>query len=269
MQVETMQFQRTDRGGNPVENVLLNHLPEQEFSLLKPHLELVQLQQRARLQGPDQPIEYGYFINHGLGSILVSTDSRTVEVGVLGREGFVGVELGMGFTHTPHTLIVQVPGNAFRIDAGTLRRLLPSLPDLRLQLSRFSHLQGLQVAQLAACNRLHELEQRLARWLLMSNDRTGVSSLPFTHDLLAAMLGTARPSVTLAAGILQREGAISYERGVINIVDRQRLEKSACECYFVIAHISNGNSPRTLHLAPADPAKNLTPADPAKSMPES
>jgi CRP-like cAMP-binding protein len=254
MQVETMQFQRTDRGGNPVENVLLNHLPEQEFSLLKPHLELVQLQQRARLQGPDQAIEHGYFINQGLGSILVSTDSRTVEVGVLGREGFVGVELGMGFTHTPHTLIVQVPGNAFRVDAGTFRRLLPSLPDLRLQLSRFSHLQGLQVAQLAACNRLHELEQRLARWLLMSNDRTGVSSLPF---------------VPLAAGILQREGAISYERGVINIVDRQRLEKSACECYFVIAHISNGNSPRTLNLAPADPAKNLTPGDPAESMPES
>ncbi len=260
MSVETIQLGRIDRGGNAIENEILNHLPEQEFSLLRPHLELVSLQQRARLQGPDHPIEYGYFINRGLGSILVSTDSRTVEVGVLGREGFVGVELGLGFTHTPHTLIVQVPGNAFRVDAGVLRRLLPSLPDLRLQLSRFSHLQGLQVAQLAACNRLHELEQRLARWLLMSNDRTGVSSLPFTHDLLAAMLGTARPSVTLAAGILQREGAISYERGVVNIVDRTRLESAACECYHVIAHISNGNSAQTL---------NLKPADPAKSMPES
>jgi CRP-like cAMP-binding protein len=259
MQVGNMQFERTDRGGNAIENGILNHLPEQEFSLLRPHLELVPLQQRARLQVPDQAIEYGYFINRGLGSILVSTDSRSVEVGVLGREGFVGVELGLGFTYTPHTLIVQVPGNAFRIDAGTLRRLLPSLPDLRLQLSRFCHLQGLQVAQLAACNRLHELEQRLARWLLMSNDRTGVSSLPFTHDLLAAMLGTARPSVTLAAGILQREGAISYERGVVTIVDRQRLESSACECYVVIANINNGTV-RT---------PNLTPADPAKALPQS
>lgn len=252
-----MYSERTDRGGNPIENGMLRHLPDGEFSLLRPHLELVPLNQKMRLQGPDQPIEYGYFINRGLGSILVSTDSRSVEVGVLGREGFVGVELGMGFSRTPHTLIVQVPGNAFRIGAEPLRQLLPSLPELRLALTRFIHLQGLQVAQLAACNRLHELEQRLARWLLMSNDRTGVSALPFTHDLLAAMLGTARPSVTLAAGILQREGSIAYERGVVTIVDRKRLENSACECYAVIASITNGNGIRGLNLRPADPAQSL------------
>jgi len=245
---------RVDRAGNLIENAILLHLPDREFSLLQPHLELVSLAQRKRVQGPDQRIEYGYFINCGLISILVTTDSRSVEVGVLGREGFVGVELGMGFVSTPHTLIVQVPGNAFRIAAGILQPLLPSLPELRLQLSRFTHLQGLQVAQLAACNRLHELEQRLARWLLMSNDRAGSPTLPFTHDLLAAMLGTARPSVTLAAGILQREGAISYERGVVTIVDRQRLESSACECYSVIANITNGNSVRML-ASGAEPRK--------------
>jgi len=252
-----MSGSRVDRAGNLIENAMLRHLPDREFSLLQPHLELVSLQQRTRVQGSDQRIEYGYFINRGLISILVTTDSRSVEVGVLGREGFVGVELGMGFVSSPHTLIVQVPGNAFRIGAGILQPLLPSLPDLRLQLSRFVHLQGLQVAQLAACNRLHELEQRLARWLLMSNDRTGSPTLPFTHDLLAAMLGTARPSVTLAAGILQREGAISYERGVVTIVDRQRLEGSACECYSVIANITNGNSVRMFDSR-AEPEK-LTP----------
>jgi CRP-like cAMP-binding protein len=253
-----MYSERTDRAGNPIENGILSHLPDGEFSLVRPHLELVPLHQKMRLQGPDQPIEYGYFINRGLGSILVNTDSRSVEVGVLGREGFVGVELGMGFTTTPHTLIVQVPGNAFRIGAGPFRQLLPSLPETKLALTRFCHLQGLQVAQLAACNRLHELEQRLARWLLMSNDRTGVSTLPFTHDLLAAMLGTARPSVTLAAGVLQREGAISYERGVVTIVDRQRLESAACECYGVIANITNGNGTREMNLRPTDPAQSLT-----------
>ena len=255
---ENLYFARTDPAGNPIENSILLHLSEREFSLLQPHLELVSLTQRMRLQGPDQRIEYGYFLNRGLISILVTTDARSVEVGVLGREGFVGVELGMGFVSSPHTLIVQVPGNAFRIRAGIIQQLLPSLPELRLQLNRFVHLQGLQVAQLAACNRLHELEQRLARWLLMSNDRTGVSTLPFTHDLLAAMLGTARPSVTLAAGILQREGAISYERGVVTIVDRQRLERAACECYSVIANITNGNSVRMMDSGADDPAK-LTP----------
>jgi CRP-like cAMP-binding protein len=258
-QIGTMYFDRADRGGNAIENSILQHLPECEFSLLQPHLELVSLSQRLRLQGPDRRIEYGYFINHGLISILVTTDSRSVEVGVLGREGFVGIELALGFVSTPHTLIVQVPGNSFRIGAGILQQLLPSLPDLRLQLNRFVHLQGLQVAQLAACNRLHELEQRLARWLLMSYDRTGVSNLPFTHDLLAAMLGTARPSVTLAAGILQREGAISYERGVVTIVDRPRLERAACECYSVIANITNGNSLRMMESSRAGEPATLTP----------
>jgi CRP-like cAMP-binding protein len=237
---------RTDRGGTPIANAILLHLPDREFSLLQPHLELITLNQRTLLQGPGRSIEYGYFVNRGLVSILVNTDSRSVEVGVLGREGFVGVELGMGFTTTPHNLIVQVPGNAYRVAAKVIQQFLSSLPELRLALARFCHLQGLQVAQLAACNRLHELEQRLARWLLMSNDRTGVSTLPFTHDLLAAMLGTARPSVTLAAGILQREGAIAYERGMVTIIDRKRLESSACECYAVIANISNGNGTRPL-----------------------
>src|SRR5690242_13975612 len=199
--LETMTSNRTDRGGNSIENAILRHLPDREFALLQNHLEFVALPQKMELQGPGQPIEHGWFINRGLISILVTTEARSVEVGVMGREGFVGVELGMGFITTPHLLIVQVPGNAYRVPAAVLQQFMPSMPELRLQLNRFVHLQGLQVAQLAACNRLHELEQRLARWLLMSNDRTGVSSLPFTHDLLAAMLGTARPSVTLAAGI--------------------------------------------------------------------
>lgn len=231
---------RTDKIGNPISNRILKRLPADEFSLLQPHLELVSFDKYQRLQGPGDRIEHGYFMNDGLASILVTTsDARSVEVGVVGKEGFVGSELSVGFNTTPHCVIIQVPGDAFRIPAAVMANILPTTtPALKLALTRFALIQGLQVAQLAACNRLHELEQRLARWLLMSHDRTGSNTLPFTHDLLAAMLGTARPSVTLAAGVLQHEGAIAYERGVLTILDRKRLEDSACECYSVIAGLA-------------------------------
>ncbi len=231
---------RADHLGNTIQNTILRQLPGSEFSLLETNLELVQLEKYQRLQGPGDRIEYGYFVNSGLASILVTTsDARSVEVGVVGREGFVGAELSAGLETTPHCVIMQVPGTAFRVHATALENALAAAPQLKLALNRFALLQGLQVAQLAACNRLHELEQRLARWLLMSHDRSGSSTLPFTHDLLAAMLGTARPSVSLAAGILQQQGAIRYERGNLTIVDRKLLEDLACECYSVIAGLSN------------------------------
>jgi CRP-like cAMP-binding protein len=121
-----------------------------------------------------------------------------------------------------------------------LAEILQSAPELRLVLNRYVLIQGLQIAQIAACNRLHEIEQRLARWLLMCQDRVDSDLLPITHEFLAQMLGTGRPSVSLAAGILQRAGLIENLRGTVKILNRAELEESACECYRAIQHFNDG-----------------------------
>src|ERR1700732_1857802 len=127
--------------------------------------------------------------------------------------------------------VVQITGDGFRVGVGALQNTLESALNLQLLLSRYAVLQGMQVAQTAGCNRLHDLEQRLARWLLMTRDRVDSECLPITHDFLATMLGTNRSSVSLAAGILQREKSIEDTHGAVTIVNRKRLEESACECY--------------------------------------
>ena len=133
---------------------------------------------------------------------------------------------------TSHTrTVVQVEATAFRIDATHFKTALRELPKLERQTQRYGQLAALQVTQIAACNRLHEVEERLARWLLMSHDRIGSNSLPLTQDFLAQMLGTRRSSVSVAAGILQKAGLIEHKRGSATILDRQRLEEAACECY--------------------------------------
>src|SRR6266566_3423578 len=131
-------------------------------------------------------------------------------------------------------MICQPPGDGFRIKSDVLHKLLLSTPYLRSRLSRYARFQSLRVSQIAACNRFHETEQRLARWLLMSQDRVGSASLPFTHEFLASMLGTGRASVSIAAGILQKAGFIQYKRGAVKVVNRKNLENAACECYQTI-----------------------------------
>jgi CRP-like cAMP-binding protein len=126
--------------------------------------------------------------------------------------------------------VVQITGDGFRVDVAALKNTLESTPHLQLMLSRYAVVQGMQVAQTAACNRLHDIRQRLSRWLLMTQDRVDSESLPITHDFLATTLGTDRPSVTLAAGILQKKRLIEYTRGAVTIVNRNKLEDSACEC---------------------------------------
>jgi CRP-like cAMP-binding protein len=129
---------------------------------------------------------------------------------------------------------MQITGDGFRLTVATLRSILESAPLLQLILSRYAAIRGMQIAQTAACNRLHNIEQRLARWLLMTQDRVDSGSLPITHDFLATMLGTDRPTVSVTAGVLQRKGLIEYTRGAVKIVNRKKLEDSACECYGVI-----------------------------------
>jgi CRP-like cAMP-binding protein len=166
--------------------------------------------------------------------IVPMNDGKSAEVGMVGREGFVGAPLAGGLDRSPHVAMVQVGAIAIRIEAGALQEILPATPRLATLLTRYALVQGMQLAQTAACNRLHNLEQRLARWLLMSQDRVCSSTLPYTHDLLAVMLGTDRPSVSVAVGELQAKGSIQPGRGKVEIMNRNLLKKSSCECYQII-----------------------------------
>jgi CRP-like cAMP-binding protein len=231
--------ERTSPSGQPIGNRILLSIPDAEFQLIYPHLEFLDLPGHLSLHEPHQKQPYVHFLNRGLASIVVAMRSgRAVEAGVVGCEGAVGTALAVGLDKSPLRVIVQIEGHGFRIAARALQTTLQSTPELQMRLNRYAVLQGMQVAQTAACNRLHEVQQRLARWLLMAHDRVGTRSLPLTHDFLATMLGTDRPSVTLAAGILQQGKAIQYGRAAVNVVDRDKLEMSACECYSVVQQLN-------------------------------
>jgi CRP-like cAMP-binding protein len=228
---------RTDSTGRPVENTILQSIPEGEYNLLRGHLEPLELPQKHILHEAGRKIEFAYFLNDGMASLVVLTsDGRSVEVAIVGKEGIVGTPLAVGLIHGPHRALMQIAGTGLRVKSAVLRDTLRSAPELRLIWNRYVLIQGLQVAQIAACNRLHEIEQRLARWLLMCQDRIDSEILLVTHEFLAQMLGTGRPSVSLAAGILQRGGLIENMRGAVTILDRPGLEAAACECYFAMQH---------------------------------
>lgn len=230
---------RTDSSGKPVRNTILLSMPDDEYAVIRPHLELIKLSYRQALHEPRERIDYGYFLNGGLVSLMIVTgDSRSVEVSIAGKEGFVGAPLSVGVRSSPYRAVVQMTADALRIAAHAFENGQLPTPHLNLLLNRYAQIQGLQVAQIAACNRLHEVEQRLARWLLMSQDRVDSTTLSLTHDWLAQMLGTGRPSVSLAAGVLQKAGMIEYRRGHIRILDRKSLEEAACECYKVIQNFN-------------------------------
>jgi CRP-like cAMP-binding protein len=170
--------------------------------------------------------------------MIETREGKTVEVGIVGNEGIVGLELAVGLTRSPLRQVVQIAGDGFSVKASALESALQSSPYLRETLSQYTVLQSLQVAQTAACNRLHNVEQRFARWLLTLQARSDSDSLVITHDFLAAMLGTDRPSVSVAAGNFQRRQVIEYTRGAVKILNRRKLEKLACECYEVIQQLN-------------------------------
>jgi CRP-like cAMP-binding protein len=223
-----------------VQNAILLSLPPDEFDTLLPKLFFGELPKHALLNEIAQPIEWGYFINSGLASFLnVMADGKSVEVGLSGKEGFVGLPLLGGFSTSPSRALMQVDGSAFRISAVDMQDALKTCPSLDRSLQRFSQLLGMQAMQIAACNRLHEVDQRLARWLLMSQDRLVGDVLSLTQETLASMLGTRRASVTEAAGILQKAGLITYRRGDVKIDDRRGLEAAACECYGTMRRLTD------------------------------
>jgi CRP-like cAMP-binding protein len=227
--------ERTNSEGKPVKNRVLLSMPDSEYQLMRADLTFIDLPGHLSLHEPTQKIEFVYFPNRGMVSqVVVTKDGRTVEVGVVGSEGYVGAGLAAGLSRGSVREIMQIAGDGFRMMGNALERILRSTPQLQVLLNRHTGLQGMQVAQTAACNRLHDIQQRLSRWLLMTQDRVHSGVLPITHDFIATMMGTDRSTVSLAASVLQKKGTIDYVRGAVKILDRRKLEKSACECYGVI-----------------------------------
>jgi CRP-like cAMP-binding protein len=236
--------ERTDSAGNPVRNRILSAVSETEFRHIRTYLQFVSLPQRQVLHQAHQPLEFVYFPNNGLISLVVAlTGGKTVETGIVGREGFVGIPATAGLSRSPLIEVMQISGDGFRLPTAALQDVLSPAPELCRLLQRHVVILGLQVAQTAACNRLHGVEQRLARWLLLAQDRVDSEVLPITHDFLATMLGTDRPSVTLAARVLQKNQLIEYNRGSVKVLNRAGLEKSSCECYGVIQQYSEAHEP--------------------------
>jgi CRP-like cAMP-binding protein len=218
-------------GGHRLRNKILLALPDDERAAIFPKLEFVSLPSCTVLTEKGAPIEFAYFVNAGLASVLHIMDNKKMtEVGLCGSEGFVGLPLTVGFTTSSAHVLMQVAGNALRINAKDLVVTLRQCPSLAIALQRFSQEMGLQSAQLAACHRQHNVDERLARWLLMSQDRQGGSVL-LTHDALSQILGTRRATVTEALSVLQKARLITNKRGTVKIEDRLRLEEAACECY--------------------------------------
>jgi CRP-like cAMP-binding protein len=226
-----------DGASRNIHSAILLGLPRKERALILRKSQLVRLPARTILTDMAEDIEFCYFLNGGVISIIhVMSDAKSVEVGLTGKEGFVGLPLIVGYSTSPTRGIVQIEAHAYKISAQNLKNALRICPRLVEALHRYSQELSIQAIQIAACNRVHEVDERLARWLLMSQDRVGETTFPLTQEFISHMLGTRRASVTVAAGILQKAGLINYSRGQVTIEDRAGLEAASCECYEGITH---------------------------------
>lgn len=216
-------------------NRLLDSLPAGDAALLKPHLKTIAMVQGASLQEQGEQIGHIYFPHNGMISLLaVMKQGNSVEIATVGREGAIGAMAGFGPRHAFTRALVQVDCAVSRITTGHFQDAMKKSAALRETVARFNEGLLAQVQQTAACNALHNLEQRLCRWLLQTHDRTSGEIIALTHESLSQMLAVRRTTVTLVARSLQKAGAIEYRRGKIRIVDRRKLEKRACECYKVV-----------------------------------
>ena len=223
---------KRDGDGNPVLNKILLQLPPEEFDLLTAKLEFVRLKRYQVVHEAGETFKSAYFCNSGVFSLVnIMPDGKSVEVCLVGTEGFSGIPLIAGFRTSYTRTVVQAEATAFRIEAARFRAALREFPMLEREVQRFAQLAAMQMAQIAACNRLHEVEERLARWLLMCHDRLGSNSLPLTEDFIAEMLGSRRASVSVAISLLTKAGLIEHKRGKAIILDTQGLEKACCDCY--------------------------------------
>lgn len=215
-----------------VENRLLDAMPNKQYLRMLPALEPVTLKFGDILYEPGQTIDVVYFPCTSLVSLLTLVDHHlALEVGMVGREGMVGLPLALGVEVSPFRALVQGAGAALQMKAAHFLKALPLNPQLQYAIQGYTHTLMAQVAQTAACNRFHVVEERLARWLLMTGDRMKSHDFLLTQEFLSHMLGVRRVGVTKAAGELQKRGLIEYSRGSLHIVDRPGLEQASCSCY--------------------------------------
>lgn len=219
----------------PTGNRLLDLLPPTAADRLRPHLEAFSLGIKHVIYEPHGQISHVYFPIGGVISLVTCMeDGTTVEVATVGREGMVGLPVFLGCETGPIRAFGQIPGDALRMAAEVFRAEIGRNGPLVQVLNRYTQALFIQVAQVAACNRVHLVEQRCARWLLQTHDRVGADQYLLTQEFLAQMLGIRRAGVSEAAGLLQKAGLIRYARGRITVLDRQGLESAACECYRVV-----------------------------------
>jgi CRP-like cAMP-binding protein len=219
----------------PIQNRLLAALPRNEYKRLIPHLESVPLPFMEVLYESGDTITHVYFPDEGLISLLVVMANETPrEVGLVGNEGMLGMAVALGSRTTPIRALVQMQGSAMRMKATTLRDELKRGGAMQHVLLGYSHALFTQVSQSAACVSSHAVDKRLSRWLMMTHDRAPGDEFTMKHEFMAMMLGVTRSVVTRAAGDLQDKKLIRYTRGRVTILDRSRLEATACECYGVV-----------------------------------
>lgn len=218
-----------------IENRLLATLPREDYQRLLPHLDPIQVALGEVIYESGGHLDYIYFPTTCVVSLLYTMESGpTAEMGLVGSDGVVGVALFLGGETTPNRAVAQIGGGAFRMKAKVLRGEFKRGGALQLLLLRYTQALITQISQTAVCNRLHSVEQRLARWLLLCHDRVKLDELQMTQEFISNMLGGRRESVTVAAGHLQEAGLIHYARGHIQILDRKGLEAVSCECYRVV-----------------------------------
>jgi CRP-like cAMP-binding protein len=214
-------------------NRVLSALPKDELDLLTPHLTPVNLPVRTQLL--DGQAEYAYFLEEGMASVVLTmADGSTVEVGVIGIDGVVGLPILLGATTMPGETFIQIAGSGHRISAEHLKDAFDKGGQLRSHLQKYLLANLVQSAQNAACNRLHTISERLSKWILTCHDRVQTDHMPLTHEFLGQMLGAPRTTVTLAAGMLHEAGLIDYTRGNVTIKDRKGMEDITCECYATV-----------------------------------
>jgi CRP-like cAMP-binding protein len=220
---------------SPAQNYLIHAIPVEERERLAPMLEHVSFSLGQVIYESSGSLDYIYFPTTSVVSLLYTMeDGTTAEMGLTGNDGAVGIALFLGGDTTPNRAVAQIAGDAFRMKAKLLRQEFARGGALQRELLRYTQALITQISQTAVCNRLHSVEQRLSRWLLLSHDRVKTAELMMTQEFIANMLGGRRESVTVAAGLLQDAGLIHYSRGRIIIRDRKGLENVACECYRIV-----------------------------------
>lgn len=217
------------------QNRLLALLPEAEYARLLPALKPVSLKKKEVLYHSGESIRYCYFPTSGIISLLATAvEGKTVEVGMCGNEGMIGLSALLQIGATPYDLITQTEIEALQIDAGVLKAEFNRGAALHAAILRYIYALLCQISQSALCHHFHTVEQRLARWLLMTRDRLQSNTFPLTQEFLAYLLGIPRTNITMTAGVLQQAGLINYKRGIIAIIDSKGLEETACNCYRII-----------------------------------